>query len=187
MTQGLSRGANRGGIHTSGVSGASIRADVSSRSDERIYYNSRDDGRTFFWSSDTYDYDAADTILLIKNTSSSRVLVIREIDVSTDTVTLCEIHTPTTVVTTPTGTAITGTNANGEAPHAEESTAIRDETTNAQGEMYWNNFIPANSPVVIDFHDAIRLKQNQSIAIDLVTAGTGASVVIDGFFETGLE
>ncbi len=160
------------------------REDVSSRSNPRIYYISRDDRAAYSWTADTYDYTAADTILLVKNTSSTKDLVVQSIWFSGDTTMQVTVHRPTAEVTSPTGTAITETRLHGQAADAE-ATAIRDETTNSIGSVIWQGRVIADTTMILDLAESLRLDSNESIAVDFVTEGTACNVTILGFFETG--
>ena len=166
-----------------GISKTGNRGDVSSRSNERIYYISRDSGQSYMWASGTYDAGAGDTILLVKNTSTTRNLYIKAIWISTDTETRVVVHIPTSEVT-PTGTSITGRNMNSASSNAAEATAIRDETNNSQGNIYWSGEIQAaTNPYEINFHDGLILGQNESIGIDYVADVGACDVTIIGYFE----
>ena len=138
-------------------------------------------GLAFSWTSDTYDYLAADTILLVKNTSDKN-LSIDTIICSGDAATEVIIHRPTTEVT-PTGTAITGRNLNQGSANVAEATAIRDETNNSQGNILLSFRIGADSPYDIHLEGAIILAKNQSIGVDFVANGAAANVTIIGFFD----
>ncbi len=139
-------------------------------------------GLAFSWAAATYDYDASDTILLVKNTSSTRKLLIEQIIISSDTATEVAIHVPTSEVT-PSGTTITGRNMNLGSNNVAEATAVRDETNNSQGNLFWTGFISANEAHHVDFQGALILGTNDSIGVDLVTAGTGCACTIFGLFE----
>lgn len=157
------------------------RLNVSSRINSRMYYVSRDDGIAFTWSNTTYDYDALDTILLVKNTSSTKKLVIERISVGGSTATEVIIHCPT--CTTPTGTSITGTNTNRTSANVAEATAISDETTNTQSNKITSVKINGSNSGFLNVNGAIILGQNDCIAIDFVTDGTACYATIQGYYE----
>ena len=97
-------------------------------------------GKTFFWASGTYDPDAGDTILLVKNTSSTDKLFITDIWVSTDIETRVVVHLPTSEVTV-TGTTITGVNSNTTSSIVASASAARDEKNNSQVDVIWSGEI----------------------------------------------
>ena len=174
----------RGRGNAAGVSLTGNRLDVSSRSDARIYYISRDNGDAYTWSSGTYDAAAGDTILLVKNTSTTQRLHIKKISLSADVESRVVIHVPTSEVT-PTGTAITGVNLNSTSGNSAAATAIRDETNNSQGNILWSGEIQAAiAPYEVNFEDAVILGQNDSIGVDYVADAGACDVVITGFYET---
>ena len=147
----------------------------------RLTNESEEHGNAYSWSNLTYDPDAADTILLVKNTGTSH-LHITKVIIYCDTLTVAQIQRPTTVVATPTGTAVTGVNLNGSSANATAATAKADETTNVQGAIIASPIVPASIPVQIDFDGALILTTNQSIGVDFVTAATAGIVTIIGYF-----
>lgn len=150
---------------------------------EEIAHISNEHGQAFTWSSGTYDGAAADTVLLVKNTSSVRKLFIQSIWMSSDVETRVVIHVPTSEVT-PTGTAVTGRNMNITSGNVAEATAIRDETNNTQGNIYWSGEIPIlSTPYEVRLHSALILGQNDSLGVDYVADAAACDVVIMGYFE----
>lgn len=148
--------------------------------ESEISHVSENDGLAFSWSNVTYDYDAADTILLVKNTSPTRNLIIEDIVYGGDTATIVTIHLPT--CDSPTGTAIVATNVKPKSGATAEATAIGDETTNAQANIYRNFFIGAAESKVYNTEGAVILGLNDCIAIDFVTNGAAAYCSITGYF-----
>lgn len=159
------------------------RLNVSARTNTRAYYRARDNGLCFSWSAATYDYDAGDTILLVKNTHETKDLHFHHILVSGDTATEVIVHRPTAEVTTPTGTAVTGVNLNGNSNNVASASAKADETTNALGSTLFSFRMPANTPISIGLEGVISLGQNQSIAVDFVTNGAACNVTLVGYYE----
>jgi len=138
----------------------------------------------FSWVSGTWNPEAADTILLVKNTSSDETLHIKSIWMSTDADTLAQIHIPTSDVTVAGDTVIVGTNLNAASTKVADASAATNETGNAQGNIIWEQEIFAlNGPTVVDFDGAIVLGQNQSIAVDYVSATAVVGVTIIGYYE----
>lgn len=154
---------------------------VTSRSNNRLFYMSKDRQDAYSWQNVTYDYAAADTILLVKNTDS-RALYIQEVAFSGDTATEVVIHCPSPV-TTPTGTAVTGVNLNRQSAKVALATAIANETTNTLANAIKRSFMLASTDNRILFDGAVVLGQNQSIAVDFVANGGAALVTITGWFE----
>lgn len=159
------------------------RLDVSSRSAARAYYNARDRGQAYSWSALTYDYDIDDTILLVKNTSSSLHLHIHRIWLGGNVAGKVIIHRPTAVVTTPAGTAVTGANLNGSSNNVADAVAKADETNNVLGTTLFSLRMPADDTLVVDVDDTVTLSQNQSIGIDFGVEGAACQATIVGYFE----
>lgn len=147
-----------------------------------LHFNSEKNGISFSWSSGTYDAAAGDTILLIKNTSTTKDLHIHQIWLSTDTETRVVVHVPATEVT-PAGTTITGSNLNTTSAIVAGASAKRDETDNTQGNIYWAGEIQAaTNPLMIDFEGALILGQNESIGVDYVADVAACDVTILGHY-----
>ena len=155
---------------------------VYSTAEREISYESETNERAYSWSNATYDYDAADTILLVKNTSTDNDLVIEDMHVGGDTETEVIIHCPT--CSTPTGTAVTGVNLNRKSNKTADATAKADETTNSQANVIKKILINGNNSEFIDFKGAIVLGLNDCIAVDFVTNGGACYVTIRGYYHT---
>jgi len=144
---------------------------------------SESDGLTFSWANATYDPDAGDTILLVKNTSTVKNLFIDSITISTDTETIVQVHLITADVTVA-GTTVTGVNLNTTSNNVADASAAADETGNTQGGIIWAGEVQAASdPYHIDTQGAIILGQNKSIGVDFVSATTAGNVVITGHYK----
>jgi len=149
-----------------------------------IAYASEENGEAYAWTSVTYDYGAADTILLVKNTSTSKKLIIDSIVMTSDTATIAHIHVP--ACTTPTGTAVTGVNLNTSSNNVAEATAKTDETTNAIGVVgiVATVVLEADKTFTHDTRGTIVLGTNKCVAVDYVTDGTAATVTITGYYHS---
>ena len=146
-------------------------------------FTSEDKGLSFAWASGTYDPDAGDTILLVKNTSTTRTLHINQIWISTDTDTRVVVHLPSADVTVA-GTTVTGTNLNTTSGNVADASAARDETGNTQGVFVWTGEVmAATNPTVIELDGALILGTNKSIGVDFVAATTAGDVTIFGHYE----
>ena len=139
-------------------------------------------GYAFAWSNVTYDPDAADTIILIKNDHTTKKLHIKGIQFSSDTASEVIVHLTDGATFTPTGTAIVGVNLNNAVGGIPLATAKGDETANTQGNIIFHTKVLANTPNHWDMNGAIILGTNQSIGVDLVTAATAAFATIWGFY-----
>jgi len=174
------------GIGLEGRSGENVevqgdgRMDVRAKSIDELALVSREKGLAFTWSNETYDPDAADTILGVQNTSATLDLYITDIWISCDTATVVEVHIPTAEPTMA-GTAVTGRNLNTTSNEVAPATAKGDETGNTQGDVI-GQFRVAAAGDSVHVKLPVILGQNKMIGVDVVTASTAASVTIVGFF-----
>jgi len=143
--------------------------------------HSETNGQAFSFSNATYNYTAADTILLVKNTSQTLNLFVTKIVVVGDSATEVIIHRPVSEVT-PTGTAVTPRNL-GSAATTAPATAIGDETNNSQGDILLATRIAANTPFTWDTGSSVIVTTNKSIGVDFVSVGAAANVTILGYFK----
>ena len=160
--------------------GPTNRFDVSSRTNPRIAYVSRDEGDSFTWSH-SYDHDAADTILLVSNSSTTKSLYIHAIFISADTSTEFTVHSP--AYPTLAGTAVTGVNTNRKSGNIASAEAYGDETGNTQANVLMRGFLIGSSTAQLAPVGSIVLGYHDCIAVDLVTAGTKGVVTIAGYYE----
>lgn len=163
--------------------GSDGRLNVSARSDERIFYNSRDEGQTYVWTS----FDAAAAVgeysIYLQNTSTSKNLIIKEISVSPGVAMTFKVATVTGVAA---GSAITGYNMNRNSGNAAQANAFGDAavTNLSESQVIRTIMSPALETVEHDFHDALILGQNDAIAVECdVNAGGLVYVQILGYFE----
>jgi len=150
--------------------------------ESEISFESEVNGQSFSWSNATYNYTALDTILLVKNTSTTLDLIINSILCSGDAETEVIVHCPT--CTTPTGTAVTGVNLNRKSARVAEATAKANETTNSQANVISRFRINGNSTEITNGTGSIVLGKNDCIAVDYTTVGTACNVTILGYFHT---
>jgi hypothetical protein len=143
---------------------------------------SEEDGEAYIWTNETYDYAAADTILLVRNDHQTKNLHIWKIHLHGDTETEVEVHVPTATFTIA-GTAVVGEPLNRSIDNTAQATAKADETGNTQGDVVERRRIKANIDDDVDFVGALVLKYNQAIGVDYVTDGAEAHVSIWGYFK----
>ena len=140
-------------------------------------------GDSYSWSNVSYDYAAADTILLVQNTSTTQTMHIDFMYIQGSTATEVVIHCPT-IAFVPTGTAVTGTNMNRTSGKTAVAIAKANETQNTQGAVIFRGAIAAapSDPYVIAMGGALTLGYGQSVGVDFVTDGSAARVTIIGHF-----
>jgi hypothetical protein len=142
-----------------------------------------ENGDGYSWTC-AYDYGAAETILLVKNTSSVENLHIDKIIMSSDTATLATIHCPTVAFTIAGAALVTGINFNRVSGKVALATAYQNESGNTQGAILQLPYLlTPNADYTINFNDSVIILGNgQSIGIDYTTAGTMARITIIGHY-----
>ena len=155
------------------------RLKVYATTETEISHESESNNRAFTWAY-SYDYDAGDTIVLVKNTSSTLNLIMEKVLISSDTTTQIVIHFPKD--TTLAGTLITGLNLNRASNNTAESLAYANETGNTQGEIMGTATVMPNTTIFVPMDGAVILGIGNEIAVDFLTAGTFGSVSFRGYY-----
>jgi len=169
-------GTNQMHVNTEG------EATVFAVTEEELEHVSEHDGLAFNWSSGTVDIDAADTVLLVKNTSTTHELHIETIEIDNGSVASeYDIHVPTTEVT-PTGTTVTGFNLNTARSEVAEASAKSDETNNTQGTIIATRYMSVDENTSVDVRGLI-LGTNKSVAVDVVANTSESAVTIIGLYK----
>ena len=141
-------------------------------------------GDAFSWTNVTYDPDAADTIILIRNDHTTKNLHILGFSFNGDTASTIKCHLTDKTNPTPAGTlSIVGVALNSILGGIPLATAFGDETANTQGNIVYNFKIEANKHYDIDLHGAVILGTNNSFAIDYVSAATAAFTTVLGYYK----
>ena len=172
-----------------GLTGKTVEVDSSNRLKvkaviEDEFVSAIENGEGYVWTNATYDYDASDTILLVKNDNSKMNLLIKRIVMSSDAATYATIHSPTAAFTA-TGTTVTGVNLNLTSGKIAVASSWADESGNVQGKVFRRPAMPvANTDYTVDFGEGVVILGNgQSIGVDYITTGTACRVSIYGYFD----
>lgn len=146
---------------------------------------SEDDSLAFSWSIVAADFAAAETMLIVQNTSPTLKLHIEDVSFSVDNASEVDIHIISGATTPSGGTAVVGRCLNVSAPKVAEAAAHADDTANsAQGNIIWANRILASTPILVPFGGSIILGNTDAIAVDVTTAPTSlANCNITGFYK----
>ena len=155
------------------------RLRVYATTESEISHESESNNRAYTWTY-AYDYDANDTILWLKNISSSHNLIINKVGVSSDTTTQFVAHFPKDTVYA--GTLVTGVNVNRSSNNPADALCYGNETGNTRGDIEVQGFIAANAFALIPQDGSVILGIGNEFAIDLVTAGTMGIVTIRGYY-----
>lgn len=165
-----------------GISPTGNRLNTSARTDERIYYVSRDNG-------DAYTLTSIDTAaageynLYFKNTSTSQKFYVKEITVGSAVLAIFKVSK---VTGNAAGTTITPVNMNFISGNTASATALGNAAVTGLSESAIIEMVSveADSTEHIDFHDALILGQGDAIAIEYDT-GAGGTIHLNmvGFFD----
>lgn len=155
---------------------------VKATTQSELEHESEESGSAYNWSSDIVSIDAADTVLLVKNTSDTP-LHIEHIEIANG-VTASEytVHLPTSEVTLSGGSVVTGTNLNTGSSNVADALSRSDEEGNTQGNVIATVWLAVDRNVRIDL-DGLILGKNKSIGIDVVATTIETAATIVGHYE----
>ena len=153
------------------------RLNVSSKSNPRIFYASREDGLAFNTTSVDTDAVAGDITCYLKNTSSTRNLFVKEIHVSSENAAMFKVWVVTG--TAAGSNALTPTNLNLTSGRVAETLARGDGaiTGLTTGGLIDTLRTAAGVHDFSLFEDALMLGENDAIAIEYDTGNTGAAEI----------
>jgi hypothetical protein len=175
--------SGNGNGQSAAVSKSGNRLDVSSRSNSRIYYNSRDLERSFSIYSEDDDAAAGDFVFYFKNTDTLRRFYVEEIIVSAELASTVKLHV---VTGTASGTDITPNNlnlgsGNVAAATAKGNAAVTGLTSSAVLEAARCS---ANQTVQLSLKDALIIGLNDAIAVEYDTGSNGdIEITVVGYFD----
>jgi len=147
--------------------------------ESEISFESETNERGYTWTT-AYNYTGNDTILWLRNDSTTLSLIIDLMLIASDTATRVIVHAPDNV--TPSGTVVTGVNLNRSSNQIAEATAYSNEINNVQANIIANALIPANVTAQLPVNGAVILKYLDCIAIDFVTTGSLGMATIRGYY-----
>lgn len=146
-----------------------------------IEHESEENGAAYNWSSNSISIDAADTILLVKNTSDTPLHIEYLKVTNGSTTTEITLHLPTTEVTPTGGSAVTGTNLNTASSNVADANARSDETNNSQGNVLATEFIAADASITVETPGLI-IGKNKSVAVDTVNTENRIAATFVGHY-----
>jgi hypothetical protein len=146
-------------------------------------------GDAYLWQNVSADIATGETMILVRNDSSTRLLAIHGIYIGNGNVaaTTYDIHYVTTAFTAA-GTAVVGVNMNANFGAAVDVTAYADETGNTQGTVLMDyisivagkgDFLTAANA---SFLDGLVLAGGTALGIDQITESTAGVGGIYGYF-----
>jgi len=132
----------------------------------------------------SYDYDAGDTLLLVRNDSTTLMLYIEYVWVWVDCGGSVIVLQHPTATFTIAGTAVIGVNMNTASGVPADATAKGDETGNTQGDIIDVKLHLSSSPGVnfLQQDGVIALGHYDALGVDAVTGGDACQCVMHGYY-----
>lgn len=168
--------------------GSDGRLNVSSRADNRAYYNSRDKGQCYSMPYEFNTSDSTEYAAYLKNTSTDKTMVISSIGVNSEVATRWKLNFVTG--TAAAGDTVTPTNLNNSSPHDAVATAMEGASagTGITGLTAVNiiDYVgtAATGHEEIRLSDRVRLGQNDAIGLNVhETAGGDVWGIIFFYYE----
>ena len=149
------------------------RFNVSARTADRTYYESRDEGQVYTVSIEDPGAVADEETVWIKNTSTSKDMIIDNITIGTTALSTWRVKY-VTFTTQPTGTSATPTNLNRTSSNvaaAEVRGGAAGVANLIDGPTIVFINVAAGGQTVWDSKEALRLGQDDQIAIECETSG----------------
>jgi hypothetical protein len=167
--------------NTEQASGSDRRINVSSRTDARSFYVSRDTGQAYVLHISDPAAAAGDIVAFLRNTSTTLTMFIRKIEVSAAEQVKWKIAYGDSA--TPTGTQVTPVNLNSNSPHAADVVAYGNGAVGgiAAATEFATSYSLADTQHHEDFLDMLMLGQNDSLTVEYAV-GTGGIADIDIYF-----
>ena len=139
---------------------------------------------SFSWGIVPANFSAAETLLLLQNTSAALHLHITDIDYLNDLDSQVEVHVIDAATTPSGGAEVIGFCYNRTAPRVAAAVAFSNETGNSgQGTILWEHEVIADTPHHIELQGALILPNGAAIGVDVVAGATAlASLTIKGFY-----
>ncbi len=161
--------------------GSDSRLNVSSRSDSRIFYVSRDNGQAYVLRIEDDDAAANDLVAYIRNDSKDKRLYVTDIHFNSENAATFKLAFGD--ATAATGTTVTPVNLNNSSSNDADVTALGN---GAVGGAAASTFFSSVRTVAGGFvnwesKDALILGQNDNVVIEYDTGSTG-DIEIDIFF-----
>jgi hypothetical protein len=140
---------------------------------------SEKNGDAYAWTASA-DIDATDSIIWLRNDSTTQNLIIDTISVSSDVAGSWFIYCPENV--TPDGTTVTGVNLNRASSKVALATCKRDNTTAVLANYIFYGHNQAAQTVVMQLRGALVLGYLDCVAVDITTEPALAQCTILGYF-----
>lgn len=155
--------------------------EVRSINESELEHASAKNGLGYSWDSGERDIDAGDTMLFVKNTSNTPLILDRAYVNGSNVICTWEVYIGA-ATTTPSGTSVTGVNINEIfASQIAEADAYYDETAVADGSIVTRvkTAISETKEVCLD---GVILGKNHYIQFNQETESTSGSIVLVGHY-----
>jgi len=156
------------------------RLNVSAKAQDRIYYISRDSQLAFSWDS-TFGATSGNTVLYLKNTSTSRNFFVNRFELASEVANKFEVYK---TAGTPAGTIVSGANLNLSSNLTADASAYGNGSiaglTNDPKLATVRS--PANATEVLQFGDAVILGFNDALSVQVGATGS-VDITVVGYFE----
>ena len=140
------------------------------------------EGNAYSWDSTEKDIDVGDTMLFVKNTSTSNLIIDFAVINGSNVICTWDIGIGT-ATTTPSGTAVTGVNQNTDYASSSASvTALSDETAVADASVIRRVKTPVTNTVIVDL-GGVEIGTNHYIQVNQETESTSGSVILVWHYE----
>lgn len=166
--------------NNAGVAAVNVKGELSTRIETALVENGLAQQDSYIWQSQDIAFDAGDTFLLLKNTSSGLLVIDQIIVTGGDAISRYEIHVGT-AATLPVGVAVTGFNLNTSSSNVAPAIAKADETANTQGTVIIDVALLVTTSLVID-NPGIILGGGNWLACDQVAESAAGAVSFTGHF-----
>jgi hypothetical protein len=149
--------------------------------EEEITHSSEDEGEAYVWVA-SKNIDATDSIIWLRNDSTTKELMIHCISVSTDAAGSFFIYCPTG--TTADGDTVAGVNMNRGSGNVALATCRSDATGTTPANYIYYGHCRADETICIEFHGALILGYLDEVAVDITDEPGLAQANIVGFYHT---
>ena len=153
--------------------GSDSRLNVSSRSDSRIFYVSRDNGQAYVLHIEDSDAEAGDLVAYLRNDSKDKRLYVTDIHANSVNAAKFKIAFGDAVAAT--GTGVTPVNLNRSSSNDADITALGNGAVGGVGAstFFATIRVGAGGFEEFDTKDALILGQNDNIVVEYDTGITG--------------
>jgi len=151
------------------------------QTESEISNSSESHGKAFAWTA-SKDIDTTDSIIWLRNDSTTENLIIECISVNNNAAGSWFIYCPTG--TTADGDTITGTNLNRQSNHVALATCRCDATGTTPANYIHYGSSMASEEKTVEFHGSLVLGYLDEVAVDITTEPALAQATILGYYHT---